>query len=98
MSMMMILANKYSKFLSYIINNLFANSNINFKYTILPVSWYNDKEYITDTLKMATNGFSYLLPSIAAGLSQKDLVNVKKLENTLLDLQKLLIPLESSHT
>ena len=47
---------------------------------------------------MATNGFSYLLPSIAAGLSQKDLVNVKKLENTLLDLQKLLIPLESSHT
>ena len=98
MSMMMILANKYGKFLSYIINNLFANSNINFKYTILPITWYNEKDYITNTLKMATNGYSYLLPSLAAGLSQKDLVNVKKLENTLLDLQSLLIPLASSYT
>ena len=32
MSLMMILGNKYSKFISYIINSLFANSNINFKY------------------------------------------------------------------
>jgi len=98
MSMMMILAHKYGKFLSYIINNLFANSNITFKYEILPITWYNEKEYITDTLKMATNGYSYILPAIAAGLSQKDLVNVKKLENTLLKLQELLIPLNSSFT
>ena len=41
MSLMMILANKYSNFLSYIINYLFANSNISFKYSILPISWYN---------------------------------------------------------
>ena len=98
MSMMMILANKYGKFLSYIINNLFANSNINFKYTILPITWYNEKDYITTTLKMATNGYSYLLPALAAGLSQKDLVNVKKLENTLLDLRNQLIPLQTSYT
>ena len=98
MSLMMILANKYGKFLSFIINNLFANSNINFKYTLLPITWYNEKEYITDTLKMASSGYSFLLPSLAAGLSQKDLVNVKKLENTLLGLDKLLIPLQSSYT
>lgn len=98
MSMMMILAHKYGKFLSYIINNLFANSNITFKYEILPITWYNEKEYITNTLKMATNGYSYILPAIAAGLSQKDLVNVKKLENTLLKLQDLLIPLNNSFT
>lgn len=98
MSLMMILANKYGKFLSFIINNLFANSNINFKYDILPITWYNEKDYITNTLKMATTGYSFLLPAIAAGLSQKDLVNVKKLENTLLDLRNLLIPLESSYT
>lgn len=98
MSMMMILGNKYGKFLSYIINSLFANTNINFKYTILPISWYNEKDYITNTLKMAASGYSFLLPSLAAGLSQKDLVNVKKLENTLLDLKNLLIPLDSSYT
>ena len=98
MSLMMILANKYSHFVTYIINFLFANSNINFKYSILPVSWYNVSQYITDTLKLAQSGYSYLLPAIAAGLSQKDLINVKKLENDALDLSTLLIPLASSYT
>ena len=98
MSLMMILGNKYSKFISFIINTLFANSNVNFKYTILPVSWYNESQYITDTLKMATSGYSFLLPSIAAGLSQKDLMNIKNLENTVLQLKNILIPLDSSYT
>jgi len=98
MSLMMILGNKYSKFISYIINSLFANSNVNFKYTILPVTWYNMFEYITSTLKMASSGYSFLIPTIAAGLSQKDLMNVKTLENEVLKLKDLLIPLESSYT
>lgn len=98
MSLMMILGNKYSKFLSFILNSLFANTNVNFKYTILPVSWYNEKDYITSTLKMASSGYSFLLPAIAAGLSQKDLMNIKTLENTVLDLKNKLIPLDSSYT
>ena len=98
MSLMMILANKYSHFVTYIINYLFSNANINFKYMILPVSWYNVTQYITDTLKLAQSGYSFMLPCIAAGLSQKDLVNVKKLENDVLQLDKILIPLSSSYT
>lgn len=98
MSLMMILANKYSHFVTYIVNYLFSNTNINFKYSILPVSWYNVTQYITDTLKLAQSGYSFLLPAIAAGLSQKDLVNVKKLENNVLELGELLIPLSSSYT
>ena len=97
MSLMMILGNKYSRFISYIINSLFANSNVNFKYTILPVTWYNMFDYVTNTLKMATSGYSFLLPTIAAGLSQKDLMNVKNLETEVLKLHELLIPLESSY-
>ena len=98
MALMMILANKYSRFTTFILNYLFANSNINFKYEILPVSWYNVTQYITDTFKLAQSGYSFLLPAIAAGLSQKDIINVKKLENTGLDMSKLLIPLESAYT
>lgn len=98
MALMMILGNKYGKFISYIINSLFANSNVNFKYTILPVSWYNMFDYITNTLKMASSGYSFLLPAIAAGLSQKDLMNVKTLENEVLKLKEQLIPLDSSYT
>ena len=55
-------------------------------------------DYITNTLKMASSGYSFLLPTIAAGLSQKDLMNVKTLENEVLKLGELLIPLESSYT
>lgn len=98
MSLMMVLAFKYSKFLTFVLNSLFANSNINFKYEIQPISWYNVTQVITDSLKMAQYGYSYLMPAIALGLSQKDLVNIKKLENEVLDLQSLLIPLQSSHT
>ena len=95
---MMILANKYSSFLSFIINSLFANSNINFKYTILPVSWYNVSQYITDTFKLAQSGYSILLPAIAADLSQKDLTNIKELENKVLKLTEILQPLNSAYT
>ena len=98
MALMMILANKYSHFLSYIINSLFSNSNINFKYTVLPVSWYNVTQYITDTLKLAQSGYSILLPAIAADLSQKDLINIKELENEALKLTEILKPLNSSYT
>ncbi len=98
MSLMMILANKYARFVTFILNYLFANANVNFKYTILPVSWYNVTQYITDTFKLSQSGYSFLLPAIAAGLSQKDLINVKKLENTALEMSKLLIPLESAYT
>lgn len=98
MALMMILANKYSHFLSYIINSLFANSNINFKYTILPITWYNVTQYITDTFKLAQSGYSILLPAIAADLSQKDLINLKELENDALKLTEILKPLSSAYT
>ena len=98
MALMMILANKYSHFVTYIINYLFANSNVNFKYSILPVSWYNVTQYITDTMKLAQSGYSFILPAVAAGLSQKDLINIKDLENNVLKLSTKLIPLESSYT
>jgi len=98
MSLMMILAHKYSRFLTFIINFLFSNTNVSFKYEILPVSWYNVSEYIKDTLKLAQSGYSFLLPAIAAGVSQRDLINLKNLENDALKLEEILIPLASSYT
>lgn len=97
-SFMMILANKYSRFVSRIVNSLFENANISFKYTILPLSLYNRSDFITDSLKLAQSGYSYLLPAIAAGLSQREIVNVKDLENEVLNLKDKFIPLSSSYT
>ena len=98
MALVMVLAEKYSHFLTYIVNFLFANTNINFKYTILPITWYNTTQYITDTFKLAQSGYSYLLPAIACGLSQKDLSNLTELENDALKLGEKLLPLSSAYT
>ena len=97
-SMMMILGNKYSRFLTFIINSLYANSNINFKYTILPISYYDVSDYIKDSFKLAQSGYSYLVPALALGITQKDLVNLKNLENDMLKLMEKMIPLSSAYT
>jgi hypothetical protein len=68
-SLMMILGNKYSRFLTFIVNTLFANSNITFKYTLLPISYYDVSDYITDSFKLAQSGYSFLLPSLALGIT-----------------------------
>lgn len=95
---MMILGNKYARFVSKIINNLFGNANISFRYTIFPITLYNRSDFITDTLKLAQSGYSYLIPAIAAGVSQREIVNLKDLENDVLDLRDKFIPLQTSYT
>ena len=40
-------------YLLLIYNRLFANSNISFKYTILPITYYNDKKYVETAFKLA---------------------------------------------
>ena len=50
------------------------------------------------TFKLANTGYSFLLPALAMGLSQKDLGNVKDLENDVLKLSDKLKPLSSSYT
>ena len=97
-ALMMILGNKYSRFFTFIINSLYANSNINFKYTLLPISYYDSSDYITDSFKLAQSGFSFLMPSLALGITQKDLVNLKNLENDALKLMEKLLPLSSAYT
>lgn len=97
-ALMMILGNKYSRFFTYIINSLFSNSNVTFKYILFPVSYYDASEFITDSFKLAQSGYSYIIPALALGISQKDLTNIKDLENKTLKLAEKLIPLSSAYT
>ena len=98
MAFMMILMNKIARFVTELINGLFGNTNVTFKYTILPVTYYNQSEFITDSLKLAQSGYSFLLPSAAIGLGQRELLGIKELENEVLVLREKLIPLASSYT
>ena len=96
-SIMMVLGNKYSRFLTFIINTLFSTGNLTFKYQILPLTEYTRKDFIADTLKLAQSGYSFILPAIGSGLNQLELTSIKDLENNVLKLQDVLIPLESSY-
>ena len=95
-AIMMYLANKFARFITNIVNSNFANSNINFKYTILPITHQNESKYIDSSYKMATAGYSLIVPALAQGFSQKDLVNLKTLENDVLKLNDKLIPPKTS--
>ena len=97
-AVMMYLANKFARFITNIVNENFANSNISFKYTILPITHQNEAKYIDSCYKLATSGYSLVLPALAQGLSQRDLVNLKDLENDVLKLGDKLIPPASSFT
>ena len=77
---------------------LFGNANIYFKYKILPVSIYNQSDYLTDAFKLAQSGYSFFLPGVVLDLDQRDLVSMKELENNIEDLQNKLIPLNSAYT
>ena len=97
-AIMMYLANKFARFVTNIVNDNFANSNISFKYTILPITHQNEAKYIDTSFKLSSSGYSLLVPALAQGFSQKDLVNLKDLENDVLKLGEKLIPPANSFT
>lgn len=96
--LMMILGHKYEIFITSIVNKLFSNSNITFKYKLLPVSIYTDKDYVDELFKLAQSGYSFVMPAVAMGISQRELISLKELENDVLELGEQLIPLASSYT
>jgi hypothetical protein len=95
---MMIFANKASSYITNMLNRKFSNSNISFKYTILPISHHNYDKFIDTSYKLVGLGYSLLMPAVALGLTQRDLGNLKDLENDLLELGKKMIPPSTSYT
>lgn len=98
LSLMMVLANKFSFFITRIVNDLFGHINVDFKYQVLPITLYNEDEYINRSFKLASSGYSFLIPMLALGFEQGDLENLKDLETELLKLDEKLVPLKSSYT
>ena len=98
MALMMVVARKLENMVTFIVNQRFGNANISFNYKILPISFYNQKEYVETALKLANSGYSFLMPALAMDISQRELNNLKDLENDVLKLKEKLLPLSTSYT
>lgn len=98
LAMMMILGRNFGHFFTALINNKFGNKKISFKLLILPVSFYNNKEYTSQAKDMAAFGYSFLTPILSTGIDQTNLVDLKTLEMDVLNLDEYLKPLQSSYT
>lgn len=97
-ALMVMLAEQVSSWASYHINQKFKNAEMGFKVTILPVSHYNASTFFKEAIQGAQYGYSFIMPFIAWGLNQSDLVNLKKVEQDILGLSDLMNPLKSSYT
>lgn len=95
---MMIFANKAACYITNMLNKKFGNSNVTFKYSILPISMHNYDKFADVSFKLVGSGYSFLMPALALGLSQRDLGNLKDLENDVLKLGEKLIPPSTSYT
>ena len=97
-SLMMYLAHKFERFITNAVNDKFSNGNVTFKYIILPISIHNEQKYIDTTFKMANSGYSYIVPAVAQGFTQRDFIGLKDLENDVLKLGERMKPLSSAFT
>ena len=97
-ALMMEFATKYAHFFTTMVNRHFSTTDISFQFTILPISYDNQSEYLDQTMKLLPNGYSLLLPWIAMGFTQGSLTSLKDLENEILKLQEKLIPPMNSNT
>lgn len=95
---MMLLEHKFAHFITNLINRKFANSNVSFKYTLFPITHHNFDTFADTAFKLAGSGYSFLMPTLALGLTQRDLGNLKDLENKVLCLGEKMLPPTTSYT
>lgn len=89
---------RYDAFLKFQLNSRFESKLAKWNCKILPITVKNREKTLEGYLKNAQFGYSKILPAIASGVSQAEFMGSLFVENDLLGLTKLMIPLQSSHT
>ena len=72
--------------------------NTKFVFSFLETSYTNREKMIESYIEGATYGFSKIVPQVALGVKQRYIESLNTFENEILDLDKKLVPLQSSHT
>lgn len=99
MSLILDICEQYVNWLTFQTNLRYSeNSKYFFESSLLPISQYNKDKMTEQYLKVAEFGYSKILVGIASGIKQSSLVDLMELENEILSLNDILVPLQSSHT
>ena len=98
LALVMVLGQRFAHFFSVLLDSKFGDKKVNFRLIILPLSYYNAKDYQSMARELASFGYSFLAPVLATGIDQANLASLKALENDLLNLDEILKPLQSSYT
>ena len=96
-AIMFALLDDYQNRLNAIIEVLF-NKKIAFKLSMPHLSIYNNERKQKMYKDMATNGYSKIMPAIAAGMSQTEFLSLNEYEEKFLKIGDKLIPVMSSNT
>ena len=92
------ISRQYENWITYQTNLRHEDTKFYWFCRILPLTVYNRKEMHDIYLKDAEFGYSKFLPGIAGGTKQADIVGLSIIENDILDLSTVMVPLQSSHT
>ena len=87
--------------INYFLNSLSIRKitkSTKFVFSFLDTSYTNREEMTGSYLEGATYGFSKIVPQVALGVKQRYIESMVEFENEILDLDKKLVPLQSSHT
>lgn len=100
-SMIMQLVKQFEQWLDMELKDQFIertnNESFMFDFNILPITNLNKKDMIKSYQDMATFGYSKMLPAIAAGQKQLQVISMATFENEILNLQQSMVPLQSSN-
>lgn len=88
----------FDNWINYQINLRYREKKYYWDCRILPITFYNRQEMHDLYLKDAQFGYSKFLPGIAGGTKQSDIMGTTFIENEVLDLSSIMVPLKSSHT
>lgn len=92
------MAKQFIPFVNYHLNLKNKKSKIFLVFLLLPITQYNREDMFDLYLKAAEYGYSKLLPGIAAGIKQSDMIDLMHYENDVLKLHDVMIPVQSAHT
>lgn len=92
------MAKQFMPFMDYHLNRKSKKNKIFLVFLLLPITQYNREEMFDLYLKAAEYGYSKLLPGIAAGVKQSDMIDLIHYESKVLKLQDIMVPVQSAHT